>query len=143
MADGVTFELPFRRGAYCARLNGPDPKFHLLREFQTGRTVKRDGGRLVFSLAPGWYETRERWAPPGEGREYWRVDSLGIFPLPDRARGLLDRISSGPNPGEAGAWDSDRCQCGAGVEAFDEYGFPWCDACRPVVADTSSLPVPV
>ena len=130
-AAGVSFELPYRRGVFCARLRGPDPRYQLLREFQQARTVKRDGGRLVFTLQAGWYETRERWAPPGEGRCYWRVDGLGIFPLPESARPLLGVISAGPLPGEPGCWDGELCQCGARVESFDSNGFPWCQGCRP------------
>lgn len=115
-------ETRWRKGHYCARLTGPDPKYGLRRDFEKGEPVK-SRGMLRFDLNPGWYELGEGWQRP---RRYVAVDELTVTEIPAEMAGAMDRISGGPNPGEPGSWGDSRRKCGADVEYFDEDGLPYC-----------------
>ena len=121
----ATIVIPWRKGSYCARLDGHDPKYGLAREFENGRPIKSGGGTLTFELAPGWYEVRERW---GAEREYYAVDELRAERIPSDLEGFIGEASEGPSPGLPGAWNSDQCACGKAVAGFDPSGFPLCSA---------------
>ena len=137
----VSYEIPWRKGAYLARLDGEHPKFGLDRTFCNGVPVK-GAGVLKYELRPGWYEWRGQYHG---GKRYVAVDELDVREIrSESAVAAMDRISAGPDPGEDGAWSGTRCQCGGEATDFDGIGFPYCEAHLPVleasVAD--SLPVP-
>ena len=138
----VRLELRWRGGSYCARVLGPDPKFHLEREFENGQTLKVNKGTLRFELTPGYYETQEWEHGRGKVRTYWRVDELLARPVFDsEALVHFADAAGGPLPGEPGEWGSDRCKCGA--DAFDDQGWPHCAEHTPVVmVDTSPAESP-
>ena len=119
----VEMVIPWRRGSYVAKLSGPDDKYGLTREFEEGRAVKANGGRLHFQLDPGFYEVRERW---GAERSYVRVDELTTETVPGDLEAYIGIASAGPLPGEPGEWNSDTCWCGEPLAAFDPQGFPKC-----------------
>ena len=65
----------------------------------------------------------------GAPREHWAVNELCREVLPPMVAGILEKVSVGPLPGEAGCWGGDRCRCGAVVAQYDGDGWPYCDGC--------------
>lgn len=134
----VDYSIRWRRKHYVARLDGSDAKYGLRRQFADGKPVKAGGGWLNYNLPAGWYEVQEGYG----NRSYWECDGFTMQRMPDHAIGSLDVISSGPAPGQPGAWNGDVCQCGADVAGFDRDGFPHCEDHAPAVRPASSLAVP-
>ena len=119
----VAYSIPWRRGAYVARINGPHDRFGLDREFETGSAVKSGGGTLKYRLPAGYYEARDGF---GKVPRYYRNDGLGMFPLASSELALIGKAAQGPDPGEPGSWGDDRCICTGPVAAYDAAGFPTC-----------------
>ena len=137
----VSYEIPWRKGAYLARLDGEHPKFGLDRTFEQGVPVK-GAGVLKYDLEAGWYEWRGQYHG---GKKYLAVDTLQAREIPSEAAvAAMDRISAGPAPGEDGAWSGVRCVCGDEATDFDGVGFPYCEAHAPVwerlMSDSLSVP---
>ncbi len=121
-----TLVIKRRRGSYCARIEGTDPKYHLARVFQDGKATK---GLLTFTLEPGWYEVSEGWTKVAEEwtkpKTYYRVLDT-CEKIADELTGYIGEASEGPTPGEDGEWSGSRCECGADVETVTTSGFPKC-----------------
>ena len=131
MEDLTTLELAWRRGSYCARLDGPDPKYGLRRDFEKGTPVKARGGVLRFAVRPGYYELSEY----GQ-RRYVAVTGASVETIPDTVLGdtptaVMVTISSGPAPNRPGAWNGLLCHCGQELEGYTAEGFPYCTAHVP------------
>ena len=138
----VSYEIPWRKGAYLARLDGEHPKYGLDRTFESGVPVK-GAGVLKFELEAGWYEWRGQYHG---GKRYVAVDEIDAREVrSESAIAAMDKISAGPNPGENGAWSGVWCQCGDDATDFDGIGFPYCSVHVPVLEASRSdaLPVPV
>ena len=137
---GVAYEIPWRKGCYLAKLDGPSQdKWGLVRTFEDGTPVK-GRGVLKYELEPGWYEWRGTYR--GD-KTYIAVDVLKATEIQsESAVASMDRISGGPNPESNGAWGYDRCLCGSLVDSFDGVGFPYCADHAPEAEPVSVLPVP-
>ena len=116
-----------RKGSYCARITGPDPKYHLARDFEDAKATK---GLLTYALTPGFYEVCEGWVKAGEEwtkpRKYYRVNGTAEVIAADLTAYIAE-AAAGPLPGEPGEWNGSECACGAPVTGFDTVGFPKCD----------------
>ena len=137
----VSYEIPWRKGAYLARLDGEHPKYGLDRTFESGTPVK-GAGVLKYELEAGWYEWRGQYHG---GKRYVAVDELDAREIRNEsAIAAMDKISAGANPGANGAWDGTRCKCGDDATDFDGIGFPYCSVHVPVLeaSRSDSLPVP-
>lgn len=136
MRDTVAFEWKWRRGHYVAKVVGPSQRYGLEREFSQGTPVK-SRSVVKHTLDVGWYETQEWVRGEGKVRAYWACDGLTMVRLPASAD--IAVALTGPDPGQPGAWSSDRCRCGDQLTDFDRLGFPHCDTCGPTVTDGAAL----
>ena len=133
-ASHARLEIQWRRGSYCAKLDGPDDKWRTRREFEQGTPVKSRSA-LIFSLEPGYYETRE--GKDRESKQFWSVQAGSLEPrlLPDTFDLASHVASAGPLPGTPGAWNSDQCKCGADTAGLSEFGMPYCAKHAPTASD--------
>jgi hypothetical protein len=141
VAELTTIELVWRRGSWCARLSGADPKYGLRRDFEKGTPIKARGGVLRFTVSPGFYELAEY----GQ-RRYIAVTAAGTEPIPDTLLGdtpavIMATISDGPAPNEPGAWRGLLCHCGAELDGYTGDGFPYCAAHGPAQPTTGPCPL--
>ncbi len=137
----VSYEIPWRKGAYLAKLDGVDSKFGLDRTWESGVPVK-GAGVLKYELEAGWYEWRGQYHG---GKKYVAVDDIDAREVrAESAIAAMDKISAGPDPGTDGAWAGVRCKCGDDATDFDGIGFPYCAGHVPVLEESrsDSLPVP-
>ena len=114
--------IRWRRGNYCARIDGTDDKYGLRREFERGQTVKAGGGWINYQLGAGWYETREAGA-----RDYFGVTPAGQIVRPAGLADWIAEASAGPLPDTPGAFGGGECECGEPVAFYDPAGFPTCE----------------
>ena len=136
----VSYEIPWRRKSYLAKLDGPSgDRFGLIREFESGTPVK-GRGVLKYDLGPGWYE----WSHYGADKTYVKVDEIRANEITGEAvHASMDVISAGPDPETNGAWGYDRCACGSEVDSFDGVGFPYCAEHVPGAELAPVLEVPL
>lgn len=111
----VDYPIPFRKGTWLARIDGPHGRYGLDRAFLEGATNKK-AGRVTHQLTPGWYEYQHK---PGE-RSILAVDTAGqIHELdhPGGDRDTLRPLGKAAKRGETidtpGAYAGRTCWCGA------------------------------
>ena len=124
-------EIPWRKGMYLARVNGPSAKWGIDLEWETGPPAK-SRHVLKFAVTPGWYAARLK-ARKGPPDTFYRVDKLSAAKLPESLYPYIQYAPEGPLPGEPGEWSGVLCECGGDVAMFTEHGFPVCDDCNTEV----------
>lgn len=128
----IHIEINGRR-AYGARLNGPDKRYGIEREFcQKRYSIQGRRGLWAVIRTAGWYETVTY--SVGIGRRsaaYWAVTSQGELDElgPALAARWITTAITGPAPGNPGAWWGDRCPCGNPAEEYTSQLWPRCPEC--------------
>jgi hypothetical protein len=126
LAEPCHVELTGRR-AYVARITGTDPRYGLSRDFaRKVSSLKGRRGYWAKVTEPGWYEL-VTYGPAGKRIRYEGWDGAAWHPIPRELFAPFAAVAvTGPNPGAAGAWYGDRCQCGEPVDTYTPEGWPRC-----------------